>query len=192
MVSPLEAWYVLGLVDSQARPTNRGRIFSQFSRGEGLAVAVGLEDESYPLDEFIYDLANLRAGHRFKSWAKSESRLSSLCRQAYGFKDCPGYLRSGLPLEYGEGGVDFIRERTFNGSEDSEDLGAGDVERLMIEWKSLLDMIIHGPDLGIPRWSELQTIAQKLNGSKGQKDQLPELPELPARQRKRYESQIRR
>ncbi|MEK9783172.1 MAG: DEAD/DEAH box helicase [Opitutales bacterium] len=192
MISPLEAWYVLGLVDSQARPTNRGRIFSQFSRGEGLAVAVGLEDESYPLDEFIYDLANLRAGHRFKSWAKSESRLSALCRQAYGFKDCPGYLRSGLPLEYGEGGVDFIRERTFNGSEDSEDLGAGDVERLMIEWKSLLDMIIHGPDLGIPRWSELQTIAQKLNGSKGQKDQLPELPELPARQRKRYESQIRR
>ena len=155
-------------------------------------MAVGLEDESYPLDEFIYDLANLRAGHRFKSWAKSESRLSALCRQAYGFKDCPGYLRSGLPLEYGEGGVDFIRERTFSGSEESEDLGAGDVERLMIEWKSLLDMIIHGPDLGISRWSELQTIAQKLNGSKGQKDQLPELPELPARQRKRYESQIRR
>ena len=115
-----------------------------------------------------------------------------LCRQTYGFQDCPGYLRSGLPLEYGEGGVDFIRERTFSVSEDSEDLGAGDVERLMIEWKSLLDMIIHGPDLGIPRWSELQTIAQKLNGSKGQKDQLPELPELPARQRKRYESQIRR
>ena len=192
LMSPLEAWYTLGLVDSEARPTNRGRIFSQFSRGEGLAVAVGLEDESYPIDELIYDLANLRAGHRFRSWAKSESRLSALCRQAYGFKDCPGYLRGGLPLEYGEGGVDFIRQRTLNADADSEELGAGDVERLMVEWKSLLDMIMFGPDLGMPRWSELQTIAQKLNGSQAQKDQLPELPELPARQRKRYESQIRR
>ena len=74
-------------------------------------MAVALEDETYPVDELIYDLANLRAGHRFRSWARSESRLSVLCRQAYGFRDCPGYLRAGLPLEYGEGGVDFIRER---------------------------------------------------------------------------------
>ena len=151
--SPVEAWYVLGLIDEDARPTDRGRIFSQFSRGEGLAVAVALEDSTYDMDELIHDLANLRAGHRFRAWANTESRLSALCRQAYGFRDCPGYLRAGLPVEFGEGAVDFIRERsllnTLREEDEAEDLGAGDVERLVIEWKCLLDLIAHGPDLGI-------------------------------------------
>jgi superfamily II DNA/RNA helicase len=193
--SALEAWYVLGLVDESARPTNRGRIFSQFSRGEGLAIAVGLEDFSYPVEEMIYDLANLRAGHRFRTWAKSESRLSVLCRQAFGFRDCPGYLRTGLPLEYGEGGVDFIRERNLVHSlsnQENEDLASGDVERLLIEWKSLLDLIAYGPDLGIDRWQELQLIAQKLGGGQTQTSDLPELPELPVRQRRRFEGPFRR
>ncbi|MEL0098491.1 MAG: hypothetical protein VW907_02940, partial [Opitutae bacterium] len=122
-VSTVEAWFMLGLIDEDARPTDRGRIFCQFSRGEGLAVAVALEDDTYAMEELIYDLANLRAGHRFRSWAKSESRLSALCRQAYGFRDCPGYLRAGLPMEYGEGGVDFIREKSLLqglSSDDSE------------------------------------------------------------------------
>lgn len=193
--SPVEAWYILGLVDEDARPTNRGRIFSQFSRGEGLAVAVALEDETYAVEEVVYDLANLRAGHRFRSWARSESRLSALCRQAFGFRDCPGYLRAGVPMEYGEGGVDFIRERTLLqdlSKEDSEDLGTGDVERLMVEWKSLLDLIVHGPDLGIERWTELQTVAKKVAGGRAQAGELPPLPELPVRQRRRFDGPVRR
>jgi superfamily II DNA/RNA helicase len=193
--SPVEAWYMLGLIDEEARPTNRGRIFSQFSRGEGLAVAVALEDETYPVDELIYDLANLRAGHRFRSWARSESRLSVLCRQAYGFRDCPGYLRAGLPLEYGEGGVDFIRERALiQGAtqEEGEDLGAGDVERLMIEWNSLLDLIVHGGRLNNSRWSDLQKLARKLGGGQDPAEELPKLPELPVRQRRRFEGPVRR
>jgi superfamily II DNA/RNA helicase len=193
--SPVEAWYVLGLIDQQARPTERGRIFSQFSRGEGLAVAVGLEDPSYDVEELIYDLANLRAGHRFRSWAKTESRLSALCRQAYGLRDCPGYLRAGLPLEYGEGGVDFIRQRALLQSaanEEGEDLGAGDVERLVIEWKSLLDLIASCPDLGIPRWGRLQEVARRLQEDKSTTGELPEFPELPVRQRRRFEGPLRR
>lgn len=193
-VSPVEAWYILGLIDKSARPTERGRIFSQFSRGEGLAVAVALEDETYAVDELVYDLANLRAGHRFRTWAKSESRLSALCRQAFGFRDCPGYLRAGLPVEYGEGGVDFILEHVrIQGlnNEEREDLGSGDVERLMIEWKSLLDLIVHGPDLGIQRWSELQMNAKKLVGAREQSGELPSLPELPVRQRRRFEGPVR-
>ena len=193
--SPLEAWYVLGLVDEEARPTDRGRIFSQFSRGEGLAIAVGLEDPTYPVEEMIYDLANLRAGHRFRTWAKSESRLAALCRQAFGFRDCPGYLRTGLPLEYGEGGVDFIRERSLvqNLNEgEGEDLASGDVERLQIEWKSLLDLIAHAPSLGVERWEELQAMAYKLGGGQTQVSELPELPELPVRQRRRFEGPVRR
>ena len=40
-------------------------IFSFFHGGEGLAVAVALEDETYPIDELVFDLANIRAGPRF-------------------------------------------------------------------------------------------------------------------------------
>ncbi len=190
-VSSVEAWYRLGLIDEDARPTFRGRVFSQFSRGEGLAVAVALEDLSYPVDELIYDLANLRAGHRFRSWAKTESRISMLCRQTYGFQDCPGYLRAGLPLEYGEGGVDFIRERSLLqgvGAGEREDLGTGDVERLVVEWKSLLDLIATSECLASERWEELRDAAARLGGSRSRVQELPELPELPVRQRKRFTS----
>jgi len=188
--SPVEAWYLLGLIDEDARPTERGKIFSMFSRGEGLAVAVGIEDASYPIDELVHDLANLRAGHRFRSWAKTESRLAVLCRQAYGFRDFPGYLRAGLPTEYGEGGVDFIRERNLFAKieeEGEEDIGVGDIERLVIEWKSLLDLISHAPQLTINRWQELQEFARKLSGSKSSINELPELPEIPVRQRRRFQ-----
>jgi len=190
----VEAWYILGLIDEEARPTDRGRIFCQFSRGEGLAVAVGLEDSTYDVSEMVYDLANLRAGYRFRSWAKTESRLSVLCRQAFGFRDCPGYLRAGLPVEYGEGAVDFIRERSLLEQirkEEKEDLGSGDIERLMIEWKSLLDLVVHSPDLGLPRWSQLQDAAKKIIGPRALGKELPELPDLPVSQRRRFEGPVR-
>jgi hypothetical protein len=38
---------------------------SFFQQGDGLAIAAALEDERYPLDELIYDLANLDGGFRF-------------------------------------------------------------------------------------------------------------------------------
>src|SRR5205823_8625927 len=44
-------WRRLGLVDTVGVPTLRGRIVSFFSQGYGLAIAAGLEDKSYPLDE---------------------------------------------------------------------------------------------------------------------------------------------
>ena len=74
-----------------------------FSKGEGLAIAVAIEDNEYPIEELVFDLVNLRAGHQFRSFNQSESRLSVVCRAAFGFRDCPGYLKGGLPLEYGEG-----------------------------------------------------------------------------------------
>ena len=98
-------------------------------------------------------------------------------------------------MEYGEGGVDFIRERSIihgTSQEEGEDLGAGDVERLIIEWKSLLDLIVHGRELNISRWSELQKIAKKLGGGQAPAEELAELPELPVRQRRRFEGPIRK
>src|SRR5439155_24497664 len=56
--SPTYAWRHLGLVEPDGTPTRRGMIFSFFHGGEGLAVAVALEDEGYPIDELGFDLAN--------------------------------------------------------------------------------------------------------------------------------------
>jgi hypothetical protein len=58
-------WRRLGLVDTQGNPTRRGRVVSFFSGGDGLAIAAALEDTTYPLEELVYDLANLDAGFRF-------------------------------------------------------------------------------------------------------------------------------
>ena len=57
----------------------------------------------------------------------------------------------------------------------------------MVEWKSLLNLIVHtkGPD--VPRWKELQEMALKLVGSQQLAEELPELPELPVRQRRRFD-----
>ena len=63
--SPTYAWRHLGLVETDGTPTRRGMIFSFFHGGEGLAVAAALEDETYPVDELVFDLANIRAGPRF-------------------------------------------------------------------------------------------------------------------------------
>ena len=67
----------------------------------------------------------------------------------------------------------------------------GDIERLVIEWKSLLDLIAHAPQLKINRWPELQEFARKLSGSKSGMDELPELPEIPVRQRRRFQGSLK-
>src|SRR5207245_2201426 len=91
--SPAYAWRHLGLVESDGTPTRRGMIFSFFHGGEGLAVAVALEDETYPIDELVFDLANIRAGPRFAGEdAPMGGRLGSLCQRIYGRRDYPGYL----------------------------------------------------------------------------------------------------
>jgi superfamily II DNA/RNA helicase len=188
-LSPVDAWRELGLIDDQAIPTGRGEIFSLFSRGEGLAIAVALEDEDYPIEELVHDLANLRAGHRFRSYAKSESRLGLVCRQAFGFNDCPGYLKGGLPLEYGEGATEILRDRKgflAGGDVFEDDLKSGDLERAAIEWRSLLSLIAQGPVSENLRWTELQVEARRLVGKDSTEEELPLLPSMPARQRERF------
>src|SRR5207249_4120293 len=80
--SPTYAWRHLGLVEPDGTPTTRGMIFSFFHGGEGLAVAVALEDETYPIDELVFDLANIRAGPRFAGEdALMGGRLGILCQR---------------------------------------------------------------------------------------------------------------
>src|SRR5436305_14493426 len=107
--SPTYAWRHLGLVEREGTPTRRGMIFSFFHGGEGLAVAVALEDETYPIDELVFDLANIRAGPRFADEdAPMGGRLGILCQRIYSRADYPGYLAMGVPVNYGAGGAEVV------------------------------------------------------------------------------------
>ena len=60
-------WRRLGLIEASGVPTRRGRVAGFFSQGDGLAIAAALEDETYPMEELVYGLANLDASHRFSA-----------------------------------------------------------------------------------------------------------------------------
>jgi superfamily II DNA/RNA helicase len=163
--TPLEAWHLLGLIDSNFKPTRRGRIFSFFHHGEGLAIAAALEDPTYSLDALVLDLSNLRAGHRFNVHETYSSRLGSLCRRIYRYATYSGYLNKGLPVNYGDGASEVLqvliqapqRRREFL----NDELHHGDIERIQTEWQSLLRQCQCAPELDWDRWQAFQTAVQK-------------------------------
>ncbi|MGV3533929.1 MAG: DEAD/DEAH box helicase [Chthoniobacteraceae bacterium] len=162
--SPAHAWRRLGLIEPGGRPTRRGIIFSFFQHGEGLAVAAALEDPSYTMDELVFDLANLRAGPRFSDMDSPYSgRLAILCQQKYERADLPGYLEHGVPSDYGAGAAEAVREVIVAGTPRqkllTEALRLGDLERAIIEWRSLLRHIVHAPDYDWDRWRALKAEA---------------------------------
>jgi superfamily II DNA/RNA helicase len=198
--SPAQAWRQLGLIDDAGYPTARGQVFSLFQGGEGLAVAAVLEDLHYPLEEALLHLANLRAGHRFELDAVlsealppalrgglgSSERLAAACLRSYGAADHPGYLEVGLPPAYGEGAAEVLslhlggKLNSLLAQAPSLPFGAGDVERCLVEWLSLLRHIRHAADLNVPRWSELRTLAAAELARHDHRSPLAELPRLPA------------
>ena len=160
-------WRRLGLVDTQGNPTRRGRVVSFFSGGDGLAIAAALEDTTYPLEELVYDLANLDAGFRFcADGDRHGGQLAFACRKAYGPASIDGYLETGLPLKYGTGAETVVRRIHDDPASKvrfiSEVLGAGDIDRMIIEWRSLLRQIAHAAPLEWPRWTELQALSKAL------------------------------
>jgi len=174
-------WRRLGLVDAAGVPTLRGRVVSFFSQGDGLAIAAALEDESYPLDELIYDLANLDAGFRFAGedinrWG---GRLGIVCHEKYGLQSIPGYLENGVPPKYGAGAEQIVAAVHKNPASKqtwiTDLLGPGDIDRVIIEWRSLLRQITHAPDLEWPRWRALQAMAKGIL----QETESPTLTDLP-------------
>ncbi|HNX04811.1 MAG TPA: DEAD/DEAH box helicase [Opitutales bacterium] len=192
--SPAVIWYRLGLIDENAVPTRRGRLFSFFNHGEGLAIAAALEDTAYPVAELVYDLANLRAGHRFSPYDKGGDRLAAVCRAAYGEANHGGYLSKGLPPTYGEGASDvlmMLEECPGRLPEViGEELSSGDIERAHLEWKSLLRHTAASPDLSWDRWMELKTRAGQLAEAMPDKISL-NFPPLTAAQKTRHKSFIR-
>lgn len=187
-------WRRLGLVDVAGVPTRRGRIVSFFHGGDGLAIAAALEEERYPLNELIYDLANLDAGFRFcgneDRWS---GRLARASRHQFGSQNVPGYLENGLPPQYGSGAESVVaavhRSPAAKHAWVTQILGAGDIDRAIIEWRSLLRQISHAPALDWPRWAALQALAKQiLKETESPTD--TELPPLEYNQTRRVEHRL--
>lgn len=188
-------WRRLGLVDSSGHPTRRGRVVSVFHGGDGLAVAAGLEDDSYPLEELIYDLANLDAGHRFtRPEDRWGGRLAMVCRAAFGNMSVAGYLEGGIPPRYGDGAHTVVRavhrDPLAKGRFVSEFLGPGDVDRIIIEWRSLLRQIGHAAIPDWPRWEGLQAMARSLV-RETESPTMTDLPPVEYQQTRRVDLQLR-
>ncbi|PYI91878.1 MAG: DEAD/DEAH box helicase [Verrucomicrobia bacterium] len=187
--SPAYAWRQLGLVSEDGTPTRRGTLFSFFHAGEGLAIAAGLEDERYPIDDLVFDLANIRAGPRFAGEdAPLGGRLGILCQQVYGRADHPGYLEMGVPMQYGSGASEVIRELVSDPSTryrfTNESLRHGDIERALMEWRSLLRHIVGAPSLDWERWRSLQKLAAHFIGNTTSPAAVEFPPMLAAQQRR--------
>lgn len=187
-------WRRLALVDPRGVPTLRGRVVSFYQGGDGLAVAAALEDSSYPLDELLYDLANLDAGFRFcgeeNRWG---GRLAVSCRARYGSQNIEGYLENGMPPKYGDGAnlvVHSVHRDPFSKYRFVTDyLGDGDIDRIIIEWRSLLRQTANAPSLEWDRWSQFQEMAKALL-HETQSPTETDLPPLEHHQTKRIDHRL--
>ncbi|MEM0895862.1 MAG: DEAD/DEAH box helicase [Verrucomicrobiota bacterium] len=182
--SAAHAWRSLGLVEVHGAPTLRGKVFSFFQAGEGLMIAAALEDANYPVEELAWHIANLRAGFRFGDEGDGESvRLAVTCRGTYGVVDHAGYLELGLCPGYGDGAAEIVMLNLLekkNVSElSSESVSKGDIERVVVEWFSLLRHIHFAPDLEWPRWMALKEVAREYLDRFHLGRGAPEVPELP-------------
>jgi len=187
-------WRRLELIDAAGAPTRRGQIVSFFSQGDGLAIAAALEAEKYALEEVIYDLANLDASFRFcgedHRWS---GRLAQVCQQKYGTQSIPGYLENGVPPKYGAGAEQVVaavhRDPLSKHGWVNEILGAGDIDRVIIEWRSILRQVAHAPELDWPPWTELQRRAREIL-NETESPTITELPPLEFHQTRRVEHRL--
>ncbi len=187
-------WRRLNLVDAAGVPTLRGTLVSFFSQGDGLAIAAALEHEKYPLDEFIYDLANLDAGFRFcGDENRFGGRLALACHEKFGLQSIPGYLENGLPPKYGAGAEQIVAAVHKNPLSKqgwiSDLVGLGDIDRVIIEWRSMLRQIAHAPDLDWPRWRALQDMAKTIL-NETESPTLTDLPPLSYNQTRRVDHRL--
>lgn len=162
-------WKKLGLIDADAHPTERGQLASLFQHGEGLAVAAALEDITYGAHALAWDLAELRAGERVAAAGRNSSRLGACCRLTYKSLTADGYLREGLPAGFGEGCAEALKSFALHGKVPPRDAdghgpGPGDLERAVLEWRSTLQLIAHGPSHPSHRWQQLKAAAQDVLG----------------------------
>ena len=191
-VTPSFAWRQLGLIDESGKPTRRGILFSFFNQGEGLAIAAALENTDYPVEDLVFDLGNLRAGHRFAlDESRFGGRLGLICQQTYHRADFAGYLEMGAPPAYGAGAAEVIRDVVENQTSRhklvNELLRYGDIERAITEWRSLLRQIVQAPDYSWERWRALKRVSEQFVNST-RSTALQPLPILLPAQLQRYQA----
>jgi hypothetical protein len=94
----------------------------------------------------------------------------------------------GVPVEYGAGAAEVARKIVMHRTPVQkllmEMLRPGDIERALIEWRSVLLHIALAPDYDWDRWRELRSAAAD-RGEIHASSALPELPPLTSAQRKR-------
>lgn len=203
-------WQRVGVLDRELRLTPRGEIVSAFLGPEGLALAAALEDRKYPLDDLLFDCANLYASDRFAGTnPRRLGRLAAACEQAYRRTSVEGYLWEGLPVHYGYGASDVVKALVAEGARArelailQEQAGRGDVDRLMTEWRSLLRQVAAATPLRArlnagpshlhlaDRWDNFRALARVTLGE-NKADALPALPALTAEQRRPVNHQLLR
>jgi superfamily II DNA/RNA helicase len=196
-------WQRTGVLDRNLRLTVRGEIVSFFLGPEGLALAAALEDRRYPLDDLLFDAANLFAGDRFAGTnPRFIGRLADACTRSYRRMSIDGWLHEGVPLHYGSGANEAVRALVEHGArarevlDEVETAGRGDIDRLLTEWRSLLrQAAAAGPLLGdgapmtgrdhfiAERWDNFRALAREwLRDTRN--DTLPDLPPLTPDQRR--------
>lgn len=196
-------WQRVGVLDRELRLTVRGEIVSFFLGPEGLALSAALEDRRYPIDDLLYDAANLFAGDRFAGTnPRRLGRLSAVCERTYRRLSIEGWLHEGVPLQYGFGASEAVRGLVAEGARareiiaEVETAGRGDLDRLLTEWRSLLRQVAHaGPLVGdgqvmtardhfiSERWDIFRSLARDTLRD-ARNDTLPDLPPLTADQRR--------
>ncbi len=187
-------WRRLGLIEKNGHPTRRGQIVSYFNQNDGLAIAAALETEDYSIADLIFDLADLDGGFRFcgdeDRWA---GRLASACRNTFGSTNIEGYLENGTPPNYGHGAAKIVRalQKSPHTKHQwvTDLLGPGDIDRVIIEWRSRLRQIASAPEMDWPRWNRFQELASSAL-EETESPTLSELPRLPGSQQKRVNHRL--
>lgn len=210
--TPLWLWQRTGLLDKQLRLTARGAIVAVFLGPEGLALAAGLEDRRYPVENLLFDCANLFAGDRFAGTnPRRLGRLVSVCEKTYRRLTVEGYLEEGLPPAYGYGAGEVVETvvegRATRGAlshtlaGEQANAGRGDIDRLMTEWRSFLRSLAAAEPLDptLPfatetlrsRWDDARALALRLLGD-ARAAELPTLPPLTPEQKRPVQHRLGR
>lgn len=204
-------WQRTGVLDRALKLTVRGEIVSFFLGPEGLALAAALEDRRYPIDDLLFDAANLYANDRFSGTnPRRIGRLAEACTRAYRRLTIEGWLHEGLPVQYGSGASESVRALVAEGARTRDVMdevgtaGRGDIDRLLTEWRSLLRQVARaGPLVGdgapmtgrdhfiAERWDEFRTLARHWL-RESPLSTLPELPPLTADQRRAINHRVLR
>ena len=119
--------------------------------------------------------------------------LAITCHEKFQLLSIPGYLENGLPPKYGYGAEAVVQAVHRNPAAKhgwvTDLLGAGDIDRAIIEWRSLLRQISHAPELDWPRWRALQTLAKTIL-NETESPTLTDLPRLEFNQTRRVDHRL--